>query len=348
MSEIVITKKEILDAIENINQSNENLTQENELLLGEKAIQELRGKKKKVAICGFAPYSLSETPWNNEEFEFWGLNELYMGTPNKFTRWFEMHHRSIIERTTRDHNHLEWMQKAKIPIYMQEHYEDIPYSVRYPKEEVFKQFRPYFTNSISWMIAIAIMEEFEEIHIYGVDMAVEGEYSWERPSCEYFLGVAEGRGIRVYIPRQSDLLKAQYLYGYQDQQPAMDKADARLLDMNRQLEGLHRRVDETRMLIYSGLDRIPADQNKTFLVLKTEKLESLEPEKKKIVQEVLLSEKEQESFVVAPVQTMRDLIIQEKRLLLDLESAEKVQAKLNGAVENTNYHKRIWNTNCNF
>ena len=42
----------------------------------------------------------------------------------------------------------------------------------------------------------------------------KGEYAAQRPSCEYFLGIAVGRGIKVTIPTTSDLLAARGLYGF--------------------------------------------------------------------------------------------------------------------------------------
>ena len=50
------------------------------------------------------------------------------------------------------------------------------------------------------MIALAIYEDFDIIHVYGVDMAVCGEYEQQRPSCEFFCGIAKGKGIELYIP----------------------------------------------------------------------------------------------------------------------------------------------------
>jgi hypothetical protein len=69
------------------------------------------------------------------------------------------------------------------------------------------------------MIALAIMLEFDEIHIYGVDMATDVEYHQQRPSVEYFCGVAFGiwkvtGKCRIYVPPQCDLLKTIYQYGY--------------------------------------------------------------------------------------------------------------------------------------
>jgi len=65
------------------------------------------------------------------------------------------------------------------------------------------------------MIALAITEGFEEIGIYGVDMAVGKEYIKERPSVEYFLGIARGRGIKVIIPDACDLLKTRFIYAFE-------------------------------------------------------------------------------------------------------------------------------------
>lgn len=82
----------------------------------------------------------------------------------------------------------------------------------------------YLTNTISYMLALAIIEGYEQIGIWGVDMAVsselrgKNEYSWQRPSCEFFLGWAAGMGIKVYIPPTADLLKTRHLYGFEEPQ----------------------------------------------------------------------------------------------------------------------------------
>jgi len=111
-----------------------------------------------------------------------------------------------------------WTQEKNCPVYMQKHWDLVPTSVPYPMEEMLKKYGGYFTNSVSWMIALAIQEGAEEIHVYGVDMAVHTEYHHQRPSCEYFLGVAVGMGIKVYIPPEADLMKTRFLYGFQEPQ----------------------------------------------------------------------------------------------------------------------------------
>ena len=201
---------------------------------------EVKKRTNKVAIVGFAESSFFMAPYDNpDEWEIWGLNELYMRIP-RWDRWFQLHNRAVFvdDFSDRDHDHIAGLNKLNCPVYMCEAYEDVPLSVKYPLADVVRYFTlcpslekcnaenapsclncknldHYFTNSISYMIALAIMEGFEEIAIYGVDMAQDTEYASQKPSCEFFIGWAKGAGIKVTIPKQSDLLKAYYFYGFE-------------------------------------------------------------------------------------------------------------------------------------
>ena len=53
-------------------------------------------------------------------------------------------------------------------------------------------------------------------------------YANQRPSCEFFLGLASGLGITVHLPKGSDLLKASHLYGFEDADVWTEKLQARL------------------------------------------------------------------------------------------------------------------------
>jgi hypothetical protein len=210
-------------------------------------------KRKKVAIVGFAP-SWNKAPFADREFEIWGLNELYMYFEkvegHRWDRWFEIHQRKLIFESDRQGpEHLKKLASMKCPVYMLDHYDDIPTSVKYPLEEIMKYFDTnYFTNSISYMLALAIYEGYEEIHVYGVDMATDTEYETQRASCEYFIGVAWGKGIKVYVPSEADLLKTRYLYGYQDEERSAFRAKmkARIADLRAKHAHHARIVDENR------------------------------------------------------------------------------------------------------
>ncbi len=176
--------------------------------------------KKKLAIVGTAPSSLHLAPYNDPDYEIWGLNGVYgyIDFPNisNFTRWFELHSLEVHRDAYPDDG---FFKGLKIPLVTQEVFPDYPTSVKYPLEEVLARFpRRYFTNSVSWMLALAIIEGYTDISLFGIDMAVASEYGFERPSCEYFLGYAEGMGINIHIPPESDLLKTPFLYGFEDEQ----------------------------------------------------------------------------------------------------------------------------------
>ncbi len=200
---------------------------------------------KKLAIIGTAPSSIHLAPYNNPDYEIWGLNGVYsyidFANITNITRWFDIHSMECIKEIyTSTHyaygsGYLEWIKNLTIPIYMQEVFEEVPTSVKYPLEEILARFpRKYFTNSISWMLALAIYEGYEDISIYGVDMATASEYACQRPSCEYFIGYAEGLGVKVYLPDQSDLLKTPFLYGFEDEKK--DFMKAKLLARKQELE----------------------------------------------------------------------------------------------------------------
>ena len=210
-------------------------------------------KREKVAIVGCAE-SKNMAPFQlPNEWEFWGVNNLHLTLPKApWSRWFELHsiafdgirylrRGSDNFRGQQVQAYLESLNALNIPVYMQKPWNVIPNAVPYPLETIMKEFpRRYFTNTISWMIALAILEGFKEIGIYGVDMAVssplrqQNEYSHQRPSCEYFIGIAEGRGIKVHLPDECDLLKSRFLYAIEDiQETAFNK---KLVDMKKSMQ----------------------------------------------------------------------------------------------------------------
>jgi len=208
----------------------------------------------KVAIVGFAPSSRLLAPFGNSQWEIWGLNDGYHDLP-RWDRWFQLHSPRIISGSVRDRNHWDWLKAQTKPIYMREALPEVPASVRYPLEDITAQFGRYFTNSISWMIALAIHEGAEDIGIYGVDMATGSEYGDQRPSCEYFLGLALGTGIRIHVPPQSELLKAGFLYGFED-----EKQDAFTAKMRARLEEIGSRLDFNK----AGISKL--EQERHFLM----------------------------------------------------------------------------------
>lgn len=169
---------------------------------------------RKVAIVGTSDTTRHMAPVDDPSWEIWTLND--MGPLlSRIDRLFELHSAAILERDAKDLEHeFAWFKaNDSVPVYMAEPLDWIPCTVEFPTQALVKEFGDYFTNSVSWMMALAIYEGVEAIGLWGVDMAHGTEYAAQRPSCEYFIGLARGRGIDVYIPPQSDLLKCAELYG---------------------------------------------------------------------------------------------------------------------------------------
>lgn len=175
-------------------------------------------KLKKVAIVGSAGSSTEKAPWKDPEFEIWGLAWRIM---EKGDRYFDMHklgpHRKNVQPNYERH-----LSLLDATVYLQEEHPDIPNSVRYPIEDVIKMLSgvdpyadgDYFASSVAFMLALAIYEEFEEIHLYGIDLLTDSEFSHQRPNAEYLIGLARGLGRKVLVPKESAMLKFSYRYGY--------------------------------------------------------------------------------------------------------------------------------------
>jgi hypothetical protein len=163
-----------------------------------------------VAICGTATSSRDEILKQPDNVEIWSLNQGYKWQP-RVDRLFDIHHHAAV----RDEKHVEWLKtNTTVPVYMLDTYEHLPMSIRYPLEDVLEggRYRKVFTSSISYMLALAIHERVSEVRLLGVDMATDSEWAYQRDGCLYWIGVAEGLGIKVYLPDISPLSQ-QYLYG---------------------------------------------------------------------------------------------------------------------------------------
>ena len=179
----------------------------------------IKKKPTKVALVGTSHHTTFNVRryFGNPDWEIWPINDMYGMFPELLdhaTRWFQLH--SLEYLVDQRNMSVERLKTVKFPVYMQKHYEEIPTSVAYPKEEILKEFGYYFTNSFAWMMALAMREKFKEIHLYGIDFATEVEYFQERPAMEYYIGLARGRGIKVFVPQESDLLKSSFLYGFDE------------------------------------------------------------------------------------------------------------------------------------
>lgn len=177
------------------------------------------GGYRKIAFLGGAK-SIKYAPWHDLSWELWShasCRHLCKRDPDAL---FDLHPPELFrdpKMKTWDPKYLAWLRVNHIPIYMQEAYEDIPAAIQYPFATMITEFpRGYMTNHVAYMTALALMEGARQIAVYGCDYDTGSEYGPQRGSAEYWLGLAEGRGVIVTIAPECSLLKKPLLlYGYE-------------------------------------------------------------------------------------------------------------------------------------
>lgn len=162
----------------------------------------------KIAIVGGSDSKIY-APFDDKSIEIWSVNNTATTLP-RLTRWFQLHKLDVIEKTQKN---IDLLKKSEVPIYMQEQFADYAKSVKYPYDEMIEKYGKVFGSSFDYMMALAIKEGVTEIQIYGVDMASYSEYGHQRPYAFYWIGMARGLGINVYIHPECGVYREQN-YGY--------------------------------------------------------------------------------------------------------------------------------------
>ena len=189
-----------------------------------------------VLLFGTNTFTRHLIDWEREDCEYWCWNEIGSLKDTRPGYWAKridlliQIHATPIWRNAKnlnDNKHYEWLQQPhEYPVYMQDHYEDVPSSVKYPKEEIVKALLPNiwrevngkvdqvenFTSSTAYALALAIFQGKKRIELAGIEMTSDTEYIRQRPGVYFWLGIAAGRLIDVVI--HSPLLMKEKPYGY--------------------------------------------------------------------------------------------------------------------------------------
>jgi hypothetical protein len=207
-----------------------------------------------VILYGTNTFTRHLIDWQRENAEYWCWNEVGSLKDDRPGYWakrvdllLQMHappiwrnHNNLnhgrqqkLDNETYSNSHYDWLQRPhEYPIYMQEHYDDVPSSVKYPLEEVVRTLLPnirrevngqveqvrHFTSSTAYAIALALYldaigeKQVEQIELYGIEMSSDTEYVRQRDGVTFWLGIALGRGKQVVT--HSPIFLNGKLYGY--------------------------------------------------------------------------------------------------------------------------------------
>ena len=191
-------------------------------------------RRKKVAIFGGRGWRTM--PWDNPDWENWSLNNFWPGPQHTdrrpscdsqgrlaASRWWEQHNlypdRFGPERgrIIQDEYDMKWVRSCPVPIYTTQPCPENPRVIVWPIDDFAKRYRDYFPCSFCMMIAQAIDEGFEELAVHGLALLLgtKRECTVEAAGVAYWLGLAEGRGMKITIPRDDFCLKHFARYGHE-------------------------------------------------------------------------------------------------------------------------------------
>lgn len=141
---------------------------------------------KKVAILGKLQ-TKQYAPFWDKEWDIWTLN--YNSELPRITLWFDIHSKP---------NPRADLTRANFPF-------------KECEELVGGQ---YYNNSISYMIAYAILQGYEEIALYGMRFITDNQPRVEQyDNVRELIFFAKGRGIKVTAPYDEVMVAEYPLYG---------------------------------------------------------------------------------------------------------------------------------------
>lgn len=171
------------------------------------------GRLRKIALIGSAQ-SIECAPWFDPTWEIWA-HATCQRDCRRVDRYFDLHPWKWISEKPVP-GYLAWLKTLTTPIYMQRHFAEVPASLRYPKERVMAEYPRYFTSHAAWMIALALSEGVTHLGFFGIHYALDEEHKKQRAGCEFWMGVAIGKGVQIVNPEGSPLLREPgWLYGYE-------------------------------------------------------------------------------------------------------------------------------------
>lgn len=196
------------------------------------------------------------------EFDIWGCSPGCWAVIPRATRWFEVH-RWEPNAPWFGPEYMQFLRDFKGIVYTGGAVPEFPTHVVYPIDQIEEKFSSYFlTSSLALMLALAIdtIEQIRAVRIskkrhwlpagvdpseidkddsddmigmWGVDMAAGEEYAYQRPGCQFFLLEAMRRGIAVYLPPESDLMRPMPVYGMSEWDHNYIKLTARARELTR-------------------------------------------------------------------------------------------------------------------
>lgn len=206
------------------------------------------------------------------DWELWGCSPGCWAVTPRATRWFEVH-RWEPGQAWFSPEYCQFLRDFKGIVYTGAPVPEIKNHVVYPIDHIEEKFSSYFLHSsLSLMAALAIdtiekvraarlnstlelpfgvdpaeldkTDDDDVIGMWGVDMAAAEEWGHQRPGCHFFILEAMRRGIGIFLPPESDLMRPMPVYGISEWDHNYVKLTCRAREMNSKLASYRAQMTE--------------------------------------------------------------------------------------------------------
>lgn len=159
--------------------------------------------RRKVALLGGISHLRAVAPYADPAWDVWSMNLIPAVDPAgrfRADRWFELH-----ELCAQSDSDVAWIRRCPVPIYVPDAPMAAlnPRAVVYPLDRVEAATRNYWTCTMAYQLALALVEGYEEVGLFGIDLrqGTLRERTVEWACLSWWAGYLEGRGVRVTVPR---------------------------------------------------------------------------------------------------------------------------------------------------
>lgn len=178
---------------------------------------------KSVAIVGGAEATAVFAPFNDPEWEIWGL-AWHTASLQRTSLLFDIHDPGfkaeapyrLHYNSHRNERYIEKVNASGVPIMCDpKALKSFTNGIAYPLAEVRAAMprRDFLECTVSYMVALAILQGAKRIGLWGCHFTGKDEYQYQLPSVTWLLGYAEAIGIEVVIGPGGPLLASGYNAG---------------------------------------------------------------------------------------------------------------------------------------
>lgn len=192
---------------------------------------------RQIALIGRCDNTRGKAPFGDDEWEIWALGRDPLV---KADRLYEIHEFWTEPDHARgwgfdDADYLHWLAANDVPVVLPKAHPKVPNAIVFPAQEIRelvgesnatdamrknprRSGQPYVESSLAAMVAHALYEHTQgqtvaKIGLWGIDLDSASEYAYQRPNMEYLLGFARGMGVKVYVPKESHLMRSFWTVG---------------------------------------------------------------------------------------------------------------------------------------